>query len=68
MSALEHVRGNIRECGRLVGAEVVQDQAYPGWQPNPHSAVLEVRARGNEGLLCFVGVDGLLKSGTRDSG
>jgi len=42
MSALEHVRGNIRECGRLVGAEVVQDQAYPGWQPNPHSAVLEV--------------------------
>ncbi len=43
MSAMEHVRANIKDCGHLVGASVVQDKAYPGWQPDPHSRVLEVR-------------------------
>ena len=42
-SALEHVRDTIRTCGALVGADVEQSKAYPGWNPNPRSAVLEVR-------------------------
>lgn len=38
---LEEVSGQIIAVGELVGAEIVQDEGYPSWQPNPDSATLK---------------------------
>ncbi|EFN51344.1 hypothetical protein CHLNCDRAFT_59267 [Chlorella variabilis] len=44
MPALEQVRSSITRIGRLCGAEVEQDVAYPGWAPNPSSAIVKMTA------------------------
>jgi dipeptidase D len=40
MPALFAVRGQIRSASRLAGGEVDEDEAYPGWKPNPDSALV----------------------------
>ncbi|CAK0786449.1 hypothetical protein CVIRNUC_009662 [Coccomyxa viridis] len=42
LPALEQVRDSIARLSRLVGASVEQDTAYPGWAPNPDSAVVRL--------------------------
>ena len=32
----------IRDRFQLAGANVTFGEGYPGWKPNPHSAILEV--------------------------
>lgn len=44
MPALEQVRSSIGRIGRLCGAEVEQEDAYPGWAPNPSSAIVKLTA------------------------
>ncbi|KAL4434503.1 hypothetical protein ABPG75_000944 [Micractinium tetrahymenae] len=44
MPALEQVRSTIMRIGRLCGAEVEQDDAYPGWAPDPSSAIVKLTA------------------------
>lgn len=41
-SALTALRQRIRATAQLAGAEVVEGNGYPGWQPNLKSHVLEV--------------------------
>ncbi|PSC67193.1 aminoacyl-histidine dipeptidase [Micractinium conductrix] len=41
---LELVRSSISRIGRLCGAEVEQDAAYPGWAPNPGSDIVKLTA------------------------
>ena len=36
------VRRQIQRIGRLVGAHVEQDIAYPGWAPNPNAEVVKI--------------------------
>jgi dipeptidase D len=40
MPALYAVREQIRSASRLAGGEVEEDEAYPGWKPDPDSAVV----------------------------
>ncbi len=40
MPALFAVREQIRSASRLAGGEVDEDEAYPGWKPNPDSALV----------------------------
>lgn len=42
MSALERTRDVIRRIGVLCGATVLQDEAYPGWDPNPHAHIVSL--------------------------
>ncbi|KAK9826187.1 hypothetical protein WJX81_005747 [Elliptochloris bilobata] len=42
MPALEAVRSSIAKLAGLVGARLEQEDAYPGWQPDPSSAVLQL--------------------------
>ena len=42
MPALERCRGAIRRIGALCGARVEQDEAYPGWLPEPDAAIVGV--------------------------
>ena len=44
-SALEALRRSIRAGGMLAGASVVEDEAYPGWNPDLGSRLLEVVKR-----------------------
>ncbi len=39
---LEKVRGQIAAAAKEAGAEAEQDEAYPGWNPDPSSKVLQV--------------------------
>jgi dipeptidase D len=39
---LEEVRAKLKEIGKSHGAKVIQDEAYPGWEPNPGSPFLKV--------------------------
>ena len=41
MPALYAVREQIRSASQLAGGEVDEDEAYPGWKPNPDSAVVK---------------------------
>jgi dipeptidase D len=41
-SALESLRGRIRSTASLAGAEVVEDEGYPGWKPDVQSKLLDV--------------------------
>jgi dipeptidase D len=41
MPALLAVREQIRSASRLAGGEVDEDEAYPGWKPNPDSVVVK---------------------------
>ena len=40
MPALFAVREQIRSASKLAGGEVYEDEAYPGWQPNPDSVLV----------------------------
>jgi dipeptidase D len=42
MPALLAVREQIRSASRLAGGDVHEEEAYPGWQPNPDSAVVNL--------------------------
>jgi dipeptidase D len=41
MPALTAVREQIRSASQLAGGEVHEEEAYPGWKPNPDSAVIQ---------------------------
>jgi len=41
-SALQALRDRIRAVGELAGAEVEEDEPYPGWKPNLDSELLKV--------------------------
>jgi dipeptidase D len=45
MPALERTRGAIRRLGGLVGANIEQDEAYPGWAPQPNAEIVGVTQR-----------------------
>ncbi|MHA1586658.1 MAG: beta-Ala-His dipeptidase [Candidatus Heimdallarchaeota archaeon] len=38
---LEEVRAKLKEIGKNHGAKVLQDEAYPGWEPNPGAPFLK---------------------------
>lgn len=65
MSALERCRSSIRRIGRLCGAEVEQDEAYPGWLPDPdaeivglaRAAIAEVAGRQPEVMAIHAGLE-----------
>jgi dipeptidase D len=40
MPALFAVREQIRSASQLAGADVHEEEAYPGWKPNPDSAIV----------------------------
>jgi dipeptidase D len=40
MAALHAAREQIRSASELAGGEVEEEEAYPGWKPNPDSAVV----------------------------
>lgn len=42
MPALERCRGSIRRIAGLCGAEVEQDEAYPGWAPQPAAEIVQL--------------------------
>lgn len=44
-TALEHTRGRIQAIAFLAGGTVDQSPAYPGWQPNPSSSILNLSKR-----------------------
>jgi dipeptidase D len=48
---LEDLRRSIRSIGELAGAEVEEDEAYPGWKPNLDSHVLDVVKRQHKKVL-----------------
>jgi dipeptidase D len=50
-SALEDVRDRIKAIGELAGAEVEENEAYPGWKPDPNSHLLAVVAGAHEELF-----------------
>ncbi len=50
-AALRGLRREISAQGRLAGAEVEQEQGYPGWQPNPDSALLRRASQVHEELF-----------------
>ena len=41
-SALDALRQRIRAIGSLAGADVVEDDGYPGWKPDVSSRLLEI--------------------------
>ena len=45
MPALERTRGAIRRIGELCGAAVEQDEAYPGWAPQPDAEIVGLTQR-----------------------
>jgi dipeptidase D len=47
-STLQNVRDRIRAAAEMAGASVEEGEAYPGWQPNLDSDVLEVTKRAAE--------------------
>lgn len=44
-TALERIRDMISSVAFLAGGSVVKSEAYPGWAPNPKSAILDVSKR-----------------------
>jgi dipeptidase D len=44
-SALQAMRDRIRAAATLAGATVEENEAYPGWNPNPDSKVLDATKR-----------------------
>lgn len=45
MPALERVRGQIRRIGGLCGAAIEQEEAYPGWAPEPDAEIVGLTQR-----------------------
>ncbi|GAB4815754.1 hypothetical protein N2152v2_002800 [Parachlorella kessleri] len=50
MAPLEHYRAVIRRIANLCGGTVEQDEAYPGWAPNPASEVVELARQAIKGV------------------
>jgi dipeptidase D len=50
-SALDYIRDRIRAAAELAGASVEEGDAYPGWQPNLDSKVLEVTRKAAESVF-----------------
>lgn len=44
LSSRDDVANTVRAVFSLAGAEVTFGEGYPGWKPNPHSAILKVAA------------------------
>lgn len=42
LSARDDMANTVRAAFQLAGASVTSGEGYPGWKPNPHSAILEV--------------------------
>ncbi|OQX83886.1 MAG: cytosol nonspecific dipeptidase [Candidatus Latescibacteria bacterium 4484_7] len=47
-SALQALRDRIRAVAELAGAEITEDEPYPGWKPNLESKVLAVVSKVHE--------------------
>ena len=54
LSARDDMANTVRSAFQLAGANVTFGEGYPGWKPNPHSAILEVAAESYKRLF---GVD-----------
>ena len=44
-SAKEDICNMVASVFKLIGAEVIQGDGYPGWTPNPESVILEIARR-----------------------
>ncbi len=42
LSARDNMANTVRAAFQLAGATVTHGEGYPGWKPNPHSAILQV--------------------------
>ena len=59
LSARNDMANTVRAVFRLAGAKVTFGEGYPGWKPNPHSAILEVAVESYKRLF---GVDAKVKA------
>ena len=59
LSARNDMANTVRAVFQLAGANVTFGEGYPGWKPNPHSAILEVAAESYKRLF---GVDAKVKA------
>ena len=59
LSARNDMANTVRAVFQLAGADVTFGEGYPGWKPNPHSAILEVAAESYKRLF---GVDAKIKA------
>ena len=59
LSARNDMANTVRAAFQLAGAKVSFGEGYPGWKPNPHSAILEVAAASYKRLF---GVDAKVKA------
>jgi len=51
MPALHAVRRQVDSIYKLAGADVEVDDAYPGWKPNPNSAIVQTTSKVYEKLF-----------------
>ena len=51
LSARDDMANTVRATFRLAGAKVTFGDGYPGWKPNPHSAILQVAAESYKRLF-----------------
>lgn len=59
LSARNDMANTVRAVFQLAGADVTFGEGYPGWKPNPHSAILEVAAESYKRLF---GVEAKVKA------
>lgn len=59
LSSRDDMANTVRAAFELAGAEISSGDGYPGWKPNPHSAILEVAAQSYKRLF---GVDAKVKA------
>lgn len=59
LSARDDMANTVRAVFSLAKAEISSGDGYPGWKPNPHSAILEVAAASYKRLF---GVDAKVKA------
>ena len=63
LSARNDMANTVRAVFQLAGANVTFGEGYPGWKPNPHSAILEVAVESYKRLF---GVDAKVKPSMQD--
>lgn len=59
LSARDDMANTVRAAFQLAGATISSGDGYPGWKPNPHSAILEVAVASYKRLF---GVDAKVKA------
>lgn len=59
LSARNDMANTVRAVFQLADADVTFGEGYPGWKPNPHSAILEVAAESYKRLF---GVEAKVKA------